>query len=233
MPEDKGGNFRECEKLWLVFGDIHDRLENFDRIPELERADGIIISGDLSNCGGREDAERIMKKLRSAKIPVLAQIGNMDKAEIDDWLSSEGENIHGSVRELAPGVAVFGVGGSTFTPMHTCSEFPEEAYAAWLAEEWQTAKNYPHALLVSHTPPMDTACDAINEILHAGSAAVREFIEREQPELCVCGHIHEGRGADRIGDTLILNPGTLADGGYVVVCLRDGRLTASLANVNE
>src|SRR2546422_11406328 len=32
-----------------------------------------------------------------------------------------------------------------------------------------------------------------------GSPAVRAFIEARQPELAVVGHIHEGRGADRVG----------------------------------
>jgi Icc-related predicted phosphoesterase len=46
----------------------------------------------------------------------------------------------------------------------------------------------------------------------------------------VVGHIHEGRGADRVGATLVLNAGALRDGGYVVV--EDGAdgLTAELRN---
>ena len=231
MPEHIADNFADCELLWIVIGDIHDQTGNFGKIPELDRATGVIISGDLSNCGGREDAARVMLAIRERGLPVLAQIGNMDKAEIDDWLTGEGVNLHGKTRELAPEIAVFGVGGSTITPMKTCSEFPEEAYAAWLAEEWKTADKYPLTILVSHNPPRDTVCDAINDSLHVGSTAVREFIEKEQPDLCLCGHIHEGRGEDRIGKTLVLNPGTLASGGYIVVCYKHGQLTAKLARV--
>src|SRR5438093_1593669 len=55
-------------------------------------------------------------------------------------------------------------------------------------------------------------------------------IEARRPELAVVGHIHEGRGADRVGETLVLNAGALRDGGYVVVEDGAGGLTAELRN---
>ena len=232
MPENIARNFSDCDRLWIVIGDIHEDLGNFRKIPELARANGVIISGDLSNCGDREVASRVLSAIRARDLPVFAQIGNMDTANIDAWLTAEGVNIHPSVRELAPDTAILGIGGSTITPMNTCSEFPEEAYAKWLADEWEQARAYRHKILISHNPPKDTVCDAINPSLHVGSTAVRQFIEREQPEICVCGHIHEGRGVDRIGETTIINPGTLADGGYVVLCYANGQWSASLAKVD-
>ena len=41
-----------------------------------------------------------------------------------------------------------------------------------------------------------------------GSTAVREFIEETQPLLGLHGHVHEGRGTIKIGDTLCINPGS-------------------------
>ena len=61
-----------------------------------------------------------------------------------------------------------------------------------------------------------------------GSPAVRAFIERRQPDVAVVGHIHEGHGVDRLGATVVLNPGALRDGGYVVVEDDGTRLTAEL-----
>jgi Icc-related predicted phosphoesterase len=46
---------------------------------------------------------------------------------------------------------------------------------------------------------------------------VRECIEKYQPELCLCGHIHESRAKDRIGRTPVINPGNLGSGGYVIL----------------
>jgi Icc-related predicted phosphoesterase len=50
-----------------------------------------------------------------------------------------------------------------------------------------------------------------------GSTVVRAFVEREQPQLVLCGHIHESRGTDEIGRTQIVNPGPVAAGHYAVV----------------
>lgn len=217
--------------VWIVIGDIHDSTGNFSRIPELGEASGVIISGDLTNCGGKDSAARVMQAIASRGLPVYAQIGNMDLPEVNDWLEKQGHNLHGHTWELAPGVAIFGIGGSTYTPMHTPSEFSEEEYAAWLAKEWEEAGKYPHRVLISHNPPKDTLCDDIGGNVHVGSTAVRKFIETNQPDVCICGHIHEGRGTDRIGATPVINPGQLSEGGYVVLRLDNGALKAELRQV--
>ena len=43
--------------------------------------------------------------------------------------------------------------------------------------------------------------------MHAGSTAIREFIESFQPDIVICGHIHEARGADKLGRSIMINPG--------------------------
>jgi hypothetical protein len=50
--------------------------------------------------------------------------------------------------------------------------------------------------------------DQVREGVHAGSHAVRLFIEEHQPEFFFCGHIHEAAGvAARIGKTRGVNVG--------------------------
>jgi Icc-related predicted phosphoesterase len=48
-----------------------------------------------------------------------------------------------------------------------------------------------------------------------GSTSVRTAIERVQPLLGLHGHIHESRGAVRIGPTLALNPGSSYEEGVL------------------
>jgi Icc-related predicted phosphoesterase len=48
---------------------------------------------------------------------------------------------------------------------------------------------------------------------HVGSAAMTATIERVQPRLMVCGHIHSGYGSHRLGDTEVINA-SLVDDGY-------------------
>ena len=59
------------------------------------------------------------------------------------------------------------------------------------------------------------------------------FIETARPDVAVVGHIHEGRGVERIGDTLVLNAGALRDGGYVVVEHDGGELHACLRSFRD
>ena len=40
------------EKFWIGFGDIHEDLSLVNEIPDLADAEGVIISGDITNRGG-------------------------------------------------------------------------------------------------------------------------------------------------------------------------------------
>ena len=110
---------------WLAFGDIHDNVSRLEELPGLADATGVIVTGDITVGGGIKQAERSLEAVARVNPNVLAQIGNMDRGEVTEWLETRGWNLHASVREVAPGAAIVGVGASTFTPFGTPSEFPE------------------------------------------------------------------------------------------------------------
>ena len=67
------------------------------------------------------------------------------------------------------------------------------------------------AMWVMHTPPYGTL-DTVASGAHVGSRALASAIQRHQPRLLLSGHIHEayqqeGRWAQRVGRTLVVNPG--------------------------
>ena len=234
-PPDGGqgaymGSQKTRDYRWVAIGDVHDGgMDALAAIPELSGSDGLIITGDLTNIGGVREAARMLDLARMHAPVVAAQIGNMDKAEVAEFLSGEGVNMHAAARLLAPGLAAVGIGGSTPTPFNTPSEFPETSYTAWLEMCWSEAKTLAdHVLLVSHNPPKNTKCDIVGAGLHVGSEAVRAFIEKYQPPLCLCGHIHESRATDNIGATRVINPGNFSAGGYIVLKYAQGRLAADL-----
>ncbi|PIN69916.1 hypothetical protein COV94_02330, partial [Candidatus Woesearchaeota archaeon CG11_big_fil_rev_8_21_14_0_20_57_5] len=69
------------------------------------------------------------------------------------------------------------------------------------------AKHKGKSIFIMHAPPYGTALDAIMDG-HRGSKSYREFIEKAQPDLAICGHFHEHAGKeDRIGKTRVINPG--------------------------
>lgn len=219
---------------WIAVGDIHESTDRLASLPGAARAAGILITGDLTNRGGPEQAGRVLAAAQAVNPSVLAQVGNMDLPQVDQHLTALGLNMHRQVRWLAPGLALMGVGFSTPTPFGTPCEAPEDQMAAWLAETHAKALALPgikpgDALLaVIHTPPKNTALDRLPGGMSVGSPAVREFLLSAQPDVCICGHIHEAAGEERLGRTHVLNPGLLADGGFVRLDFENGRLTARL-----
>ena len=68
-----------------------------------------------------------------------------------------------------------------------------------------------NTILISHNPPKGQVVDAVNPQLHAGSQMFTDFIIEHKPLAVICGHIHEGKGSEKIGDTLVINPGSLGE----------------------
>ena len=222
---------------WIAFGDIHDDISQLSQIPELATAKGVIVTGDITLGGGVKQAARMLQPI-AERVPLLyAQIGNMDREEVTLWLEEQGWNLHCRARELYPGIVALGVGCSPFTPFGTPSEHPESRLAEWMEQAYKEAQNLiiqkehdadaplmeayqrPHFILVAHTPPHGSTCDRLHNGIHVGSSAVREFIQEHQPDICLCGHIHESKAEEYIGRTHVINPGTLGNGGYVVLHL--------------
>ncbi|KAH6603270.1 hypothetical protein Trco_008045 [Trichoderma cornu-damae] len=52
-------------------------------------------------------------------------------------------------------------------------------------------------IVVTHTPPR-THCDKPDGRRPVGCEALRQALWRVRPKLAVCGHIHDGRGAERV-----------------------------------
>jgi uncharacterized protein len=77
-----------------------------------------------------------------------------------------------------------------------------------MAERLAKFEGLAPLVMICHAPPLDTALDRVHEGLHAGSRAVRDFIERVQPAHFFCGHIHEAGGVvAQMGPTRAMNVG--------------------------
>lgn len=189
--------------------------------------DLVILSGDLTNFGGIEDARKVLTEVRRACPAVLALPGNLDRREVIPFLDDEGIALHGKGR-VTNGVGIFGCGGSNITPFDTPTELSEDEIYATLMAGYEAVRDIRPLLMICHTPPFDTNCDRIMSGKPVGSTAARRFIEEFKPDVCISGHIHESAGVDEIGPTRILNAGPFKGGGYIVVRADNGRLDARL-----
>ncbi len=213
--------------LIIAIGDIHDEPDMAGRIPGLAEADYLVLTGDLTMWGGQREARAVLDVLSGLHPRIYAQIGNMDKAPVDIMLSDMDINLNG--RGIRQGeVGLLGLGGSNLTPFSTPSEFSEEVLEERLWKAHDEVKDAPFKVLLSHTPPVDTSLDRISSGAHVGSHAVRRFLEQTDCNVCICGHIHEAVGTDRLGSTLLINPGMLSQGGYARLECDGKQLSASL-----
>jgi Icc-related predicted phosphoesterase len=56
-----------------------------------------------------------------------------------------------------------------------------------------------------------------------GSLGILKSIHEFEPEINVCGHIHEAKSLSKIGTiTDVANPGMLKDNGAVLIDVKDG-----------
>ena len=212
----------------ISFGDVHMATRNLDRMAgEMRDCGLVILSGDLTNFGGVDDARKVLADVRRACPSVLALPGNLDQLEVVPFLEDEGIALHGKGR-VVDGVGIFGCGGSNITPFDTPMELTEDEIYATLCAGYDAVRDVRPLLMICHTPPFDTKCDRIMSGKPVGSTAARRFIEEVRPEVCISGHIHESAGVDEIGPTRIFNAGPFKGGGYIVVRTEHGRLDARL-----
>ena len=185
-----------------IFSDIHNDL------PALEKAvstpaDLYISAGDLVTwTKGLPACGRVLQPLGD-KLWVLP--GNHESADqISSFCAEFGfRDFHGQVFEAA-GYSIAGLGYSSPTPFNTPGEYSEDE----LAERLAKFAGLSPLVLVCHAPPANTRLDQARSDIHAGSSAVREFIEKQAPRHFFCGHIHEAAGVSiQMGGTHARNVG--------------------------
>jgi uncharacterized protein len=150
--------------------------------------------------------------------------GNDDPTEIDQVLA-EAERIEcpeAELCELGP-VLLASLGDVTPTPWNTEREYSEEELGERIAAIMDQVPAGQPSVINFHCPPYGSGLDTAPELdetlkpvvrggrpsfVPVGSHAVREAIRRYEPVVGLHGHIHESRGAQRIGKTLCLNPGS-------------------------
>jgi uncharacterized protein len=150
--------------------------------------------------------------------------GNDDPVQIDPVLraSERIESPEAQLCDLGP-VLMASLGDVTPTPWNTEREYPEDELAERIARLMDRVPSGRPSLLNFHCPPYGSGLDIAPELdemlkpvirggrpsmIPVGSKAVREAIARYEPVVGLHGHIHESRGAQKIGKTLCLNPGS-------------------------
>src|SRR5437879_4230407 len=188
--------------------------------------DLLVVGGDITTGGTPDDAARAIESWRPLAPRVLALAGNMDSPTIDARLAELGVALDGRGVRLDD-VGLFGVSAAPLSPLHTPYELDDEELARRIASGFEAVQGCRVVIFCPHAPPRGTACDRLRNGEHVGSAVVRTFVDREQPDLVLGGHINESRATDEIGRAKIVNPGPATAGHYAVVDV-DEKVTVRL-----
>ena len=183
----------------LAFSDLHRDLGQARNLVQASRdADVVVAAGDLASV--HEGLEETVEALREIEGPTVLVPGNNETDEAlreacRGWDAAK--VLHGEATEV-DGKTFFGLGaGVPVTPWEWSFDLSEEEAGGMLAECPQGC------ILVIHSPPKGHVDGG-----GLGSEAILGTIETKQPQLAVCGHVHEAWGQEsRIGQTRVLNLG--------------------------
>ena len=189
-------------------------------------------------------AELAAERLGPKGIPCFVNAGNDDPQEVDaaleeaEWVTF----LEGRVVSLPDGTQVASCGYANMTPWACPRDISEEELGRRLEAAIAQLDDPSEAIFNFHCPPYDTGIDAGPKLredfrvtagaggieMHpVGSTACRAAIERYQPFMGLHGHLHESRGATKIGRTICINPGSEYTEGILrgaLIELRKGKV---------
>ena len=188
----------------LLFSDLHcSTRAAVNLVRQAQSVDIVIGAGDFANM--RQGINLCIDVLKEIDRPTVLVPGNSESlVELTEachsWLNAH--VLHGS-GTIIKGVKFYGLGGGIpTTPFGSWSvDFTENQARELLAECPK------RCILVSHSPPKGIV-DVSSSGHSLGSIAVAEVIDKKNPQLVVCGHIHESAGQQKtVGTTTIINAG--------------------------
>lgn len=186
----------------LAFSDLHlSRPRAAVLVEAAAEADLVIGAGDF--CNARKGLAEAMALLAGISAPFVAVPGNAESVGELTAAANPGMQVLHGTGTVIGGLRLFGLGyGVPVTPFGdwSCDLTEDEAEAL-------LARCDAADILVLHSPPKGVG-DVTSAGLSVGSTAIRAAIERIQPRLALCGHIHDSWGATgRIGATRVVNLG--------------------------
>ncbi|HEY7632269.1 MAG TPA: hypothetical protein VH817_16300 [Thermoleophilaceae bacterium] len=163
------------------------------------------------------------ERLKPMGLRVIFTPGNDDEWGVDEVLkeSSFVESPEGHITRVGDH-EMLSLAWSNHTPWDTPRECSEEELAEKIRVLAEQIEDMENAIFNIHVPPYGTGLDNAPELDEGasrmkrggsvmkpvGSTAVRDAILEYQPLLTLHGHIHESRGVQRLGKTVVINPGS-------------------------
>ena len=166
----------------LVLSDLEDRDLNLDEIP-IEAIDVIVSCGDVYR--------RTYDQIEAIHLPTLAVHGNHDDPDWPDFVT----DLHMNVVEF---------GGLRFAGFEGCRRYKPGGRFQYAEAEVERFLNwFPSVdVFVAHSPM--AGLFEVDDGIHNGFQAFRDYVERTSPALFLHGHSNEP-GEDLLQGTRIVS----------------------------
>ena len=175
------------------------------------------------------------ERMAGSGIRVIVSPANDDMFEIDPIIDRAAIVELGEANTIElDGFSLISTGWANPTPWNTFRELPEpelreriDGLVAQVADPHRAIFNFhapPYGSNLDNAPKLDPEMNYVaggQALVPVGSRAVREAILAYGPPLSLHGHIHEGKGAVKLGSTLAVNPGSSYEDGVLQAAIVD------------
>jgi Icc-related predicted phosphoesterase len=175
------------------------------------------------------------ERLAGKGIRCIVSPANDDMFEIDPIIAAAKHIDLGESNLIdLDGFSLVSTGWANPTPWKTFRELPEDELRTRIDGLVAAVPDRQRSIFNFHAPPYGSNLDNAPQIdenlryvsggqalIPVGSKAIREAILEYQPAVSLHGHIHEGRGAVKLGKTLAVNPGSTYEDGVLQAAIVD------------
>ncbi len=184
----------------LVASDLHGDSRRARKLADIARkknVDLVVIAGDITHFD--IDSTNMIGPFLEKGKKVLFVPGNHDSPATAEFLAEKYKITNLQFYSFRHGnIGFFGCGGGNIGTNFVS----EEEITHYLKRGFEYVKDSEHKIMVTHMHPAGTS---IEKTSFRGSESIRKAIKEFQPDLHVCGHIHEAEGFEEtVGKTTVL-----------------------------
>lgn len=175
------------------------------------------------------------ERLEGKGIRCIVSPANDDMFEIDPLIAAARNIELGEANTIdIDGLSIVSTGWANPTPWKTYRELPEDELRDRIDSLVAQVPDPRRSIFNFHAPPYGSNLDSAPKLdedmnyvaggqalVPVGSKAVRDAIAAYAPVASLHGHIHEGRGAVKLGRTLAVNPGSTYEDGVLQAAIVD------------
>ena len=186
----------------LAFSDLHgdrERAKELAEKAEKEGVDLVLMCGDIAK--NDEEITGLVGIFKNKK--VLFVPGNHDWNTAEFWSELYNfKNLHGNWAQYYD-IGFFGCGLANVGS----SPLTEQEFFYNLKTGFEKIVKTKKKIMITHNHPANTKSENFSKFVK-GSLGIKKAIDDFQPDIAICGHIHEAEGfQEKIGNTRLINVG--------------------------